>query len=132
MPAAMPRTAKPVVTVDETLMLSKGKSPVTISQTPSNVNPRFLPAKLVVSAMRSSFLNRPIELNNLIPLQTLRPIQDDRDLAASGFRSGQDFFLTLAPLFQVRHPINNKVHERRASFAEGGDDEAFAVGCNVG
>src|SRR2546429_4430811 len=61
----MPRTAKPVVTVDETLMLSKGRSPVRISQTPSNVNPRFLPAKLLVSAMRSSFLNRPIELNNL-------------------------------------------------------------------
>src|SRR5205823_11299856 len=83
----MPRTAKPVVTVDETLMLSKGMSPVRISQTPSNVNPRFLPAKLLVSAMRSSFLNRPIELNNLVPLPTLRPIQDDRDLAASGFHS---------------------------------------------
>src|SRR5437763_6240825 len=87
MPAAIPRTAKPVVTVDETLMLSNGKSPVRISQTPSNINPRFLPAKLVVNAMRSSFLNRPIELNNLIPRQTLRPIHDDHDLAASGFHS---------------------------------------------
>src|SRR6266581_2400457 len=81
----MPRTAKPVVTVDETLMLSKGRSPVRISQTPSNVNPRFLPAKLLVSAMRSSFLNRPIELNNLIPLQTLRLIQPYRDWRQADF-----------------------------------------------
>src|SRR5207253_4663948 len=87
----MPRTAKPVVTVDETLMLSKGKSPVRISQTPSNVNPRFLLAKLLVSAMRSSFLNRPIELNNLIPLQTLRLIQPYRDMAPSGFHSDRVF-----------------------------------------
>src|SRR5438067_10927867 len=81
----MPRTAKPVVTVDETLMLSKGRRPVRISQTPSNVNPRFLPAKLLVSAMRSSFLNRPIELNYLIPLQTLRLIQPYRDWRQADF-----------------------------------------------
>ena len=69
-PAAMPRIAKPVVTVDEILMLSNGNSPVRISQSPSRSIPKFLPAKLLVSAMRSSFLNRPIELNNLISLQT--------------------------------------------------------------
>jgi hypothetical protein len=75
MPAAIPRTAKPVVTVHETLMLNNGKSPVTISQRPSKVSPRFLPAQLLVSAKRSSLLNRPLELNNLIPLQTLRLIR---------------------------------------------------------
>jgi len=47
----MPRIAKPVVTVDETLMLSSGKSPVRISQRPRKIIPRFLPAKLLVSAM---------------------------------------------------------------------------------
>ena len=80
----MPRTAKPVVTVDEILMLSKGKSPVTISQRPSSVVPRFLPAKLLVSAMRSSFLNRPIELNNLL-FQTMSAIQRYRDWGRANF-----------------------------------------------
>jgi hypothetical protein len=51
MPAAMPRIAKPVVTVDETLMLSNGKSPVRISQSPSKIIPRFLPARLFVKGM---------------------------------------------------------------------------------
>ena len=51
----MPRIAKPVVIVDETLMLSNGKSPVRISQMASKIIPRFLPAKLSVIAMRSSF-----------------------------------------------------------------------------
>ena len=81
----MPRTAKPVVTVDETLMLSKGKSPVRISHKPSKSSPRFLPAKLLVSAMRSSFLNRPIELNNVIPVQIIRPFQDYRDWRRADF-----------------------------------------------
>ena len=57
MPAAIPRIANPVVTVDEILMLSKGKSPVRISQRPSKIIPRFLPAKLFVSAMGSSFFD---------------------------------------------------------------------------
>src|SRR5438309_8594618 len=85
----MPRTAKPVVTVDEILMLTNGKSPVRISQRPSKIIPRFLPAKPPVSAIRFSFLNRPIELNNLIPLQIIRPIQQDRALALSEFHNGQ-------------------------------------------
>src|SRR5438552_1261559 len=72
MPATIPSTPKPVVTVDETLMLSNGKSPVRISQRPSKIIPRFLPAKLFVSAMRSSFLNRSIELNDSILRQTCR------------------------------------------------------------
>ena len=53
MPAATPSKAKPVVTVDEILMLSNGKSPVRISQRPSKIIPRFLPAKLLVSDIRS-------------------------------------------------------------------------------
>src|SRR5882672_12333877 len=44
-PAAMASTARPVVTVEESLMLSNGKSPLRISQTPSKSMPRFLPAK---------------------------------------------------------------------------------------
>jgi hypothetical protein len=56
MPATMPSTANPVVTVEESLMLSNGKSPVRINHPPSKSIPRFLPAKLLVSAMRSSFL----------------------------------------------------------------------------
>jgi hypothetical protein len=48
----MARIAKPVVTVDETLMLSNGKSPVMINQRPSKITPRFLPARLLVKAMR--------------------------------------------------------------------------------
>ena len=47
----MPSTASPVVTVEEVLMLSKGKSPVRINQRPSKSIPRFLPAKLLVNVM---------------------------------------------------------------------------------
>src|SRR5881397_1511282 len=93
MPAATPSRAKPVVTVDEILMLSNGNSPVRISQRPSKIIPRFLPAKPLVSAMRSSFLDRPIELNNLIPLQIIRPIQQDRDWRRPDF---------VAPEFSAR------------------------------
>jgi hypothetical protein len=52
----MPSTAKPVVTVEESLTLSNGKSPVRINQSPSKSIPRFLPAKLFVSAIRSPFV----------------------------------------------------------------------------
>jgi mannose/fructose/N-acetylgalactosamine-specific phosphotransferase system component IID len=38
--------AKPVVTVVETLTLSNGKSPVSISQTANKIIPKLLPAKL--------------------------------------------------------------------------------------
>ena len=55
MPATMPSTARPVVTVEESLMLSNGKSPVRINHKPSKSIPRFLPAKLFVSAIRSPF-----------------------------------------------------------------------------
>jgi len=41
MPAAIPSTAKPVVTVEETLMLSNGKSPVRINHRPSRASPDF-------------------------------------------------------------------------------------------
>ena len=51
MPATMPSMARPVVTVEESLILSSGKSPVRINQRPSKSIPRFLPAKLLVSAM---------------------------------------------------------------------------------
>jgi hypothetical protein len=51
MPATMPSTANPVVTVGESVMLSRGKSPVRINHMPSKSNPRFLPAKLFVSAI---------------------------------------------------------------------------------
>lgn len=54
-PATMPSTAKPVVTVAETLMLSNGKRPVRINQSPSKIIPRFLPAKLLVSAISSPY-----------------------------------------------------------------------------
>ena len=55
MPAAIPRIANPVVTVDEILMLSNGNSPVRISQRPNKIIPRFLPAILFVSAMDYPF-----------------------------------------------------------------------------
>ena len=48
----MPRIAKPVVTVDEILMLRNGKTPVRISQSPSKIIPRLLPARLFVKAIR--------------------------------------------------------------------------------
>jgi hypothetical protein len=44
-PATMPSMAKPVVTVDESLTLRNGKSPVRINHSPSKSIPRFLPAK---------------------------------------------------------------------------------------
>ena len=50
----MASTAKPVVTVGETLMLSNGKMPVSINQRPSKIIPRFLPAKLFVIAIELS------------------------------------------------------------------------------
>lgn len=62
----MPRTAKPVVNVGETLMLSSGNSPVRISQRPSKIIPRFLPAKPLVSAMPSSFSIHVMKTNNSI------------------------------------------------------------------
>jgi hypothetical protein len=43
--------AKTIETVEEILTLSKGKSPVRINQIASKIMPRFLPAKLFVSAM---------------------------------------------------------------------------------
>src|SRR5712691_6547758 len=49
----MASTARPVVTVVETLMLSNGKSPVRINHRPSKIIPRFLPAKLFVNAISS-------------------------------------------------------------------------------
>lgn len=55
MPAIMPSTARPVVTVGETLMLSNGRSPVRINHRPSKIIPRFLPAKLFVNAISSPF-----------------------------------------------------------------------------
>src|SRR5262245_6626804 len=51
MPAAMPRIANPVVTVEESFMFSNGKSPVRINHIPNKSIPRFLPAKLLVNAM---------------------------------------------------------------------------------
>ena len=55
-PAATASTARTVVIVDETRTLSKGKSPVRISQIPSSTNPRFLPAKVLVNAIGSSLV----------------------------------------------------------------------------
>jgi hypothetical protein len=51
-PATIPSTARPVVTVEESLMLSNGNSPVRISQSPSKIVPKFLPARLVPSFIR--------------------------------------------------------------------------------
>ena len=56
----MARIAKPVVTVDEILMLSNGKIPVSISQRPSKIIPRFLPARVFVKAIGPSFKVRSI------------------------------------------------------------------------
>ena len=56
MPAMMPSKAKPVVTVEVSLMLRNGKSPVRINHRPSKSIPRFLPAKLLVSAISFSFV----------------------------------------------------------------------------
>src|SRR5258707_1307375 len=43
MPATMPSTARPVATVEESLKLSNGRSPVRINHRPSKSNPCFLP-----------------------------------------------------------------------------------------
>ena len=51
----MARMAKAIETVEEILTLSKGKRPVRINQIASNIIPKFLPAKLFVSAMELSF-----------------------------------------------------------------------------
>jgi hypothetical protein len=51
MPATIARTAKPVVTVEDSLIFNNGKSPVRINHIPSKSIPRFLPAKLFVNAM---------------------------------------------------------------------------------
>ena len=53
MPAAMARMARAMVTVDESLTWSKGRSPVRINQIASRIIPRFLPAKLFVTAITS-------------------------------------------------------------------------------
>ena len=58
-------------------MLSNGNSPVRISQRPSKIIPGFLPAKLLVSAMRSSFLIHLTKINNSILLETSGPIQPE-------------------------------------------------------
>src|SRR5260370_24208724 len=47
----MPSTARPVVSVEVSLMLRNGKRPVRINHRPSKSIPRFLPAKLFVSAI---------------------------------------------------------------------------------
>ncbi len=47
MPATIPSTAKPVVIVEEPLMLATGKSQVRINHKPSKIIPRFLPGKRV-------------------------------------------------------------------------------------
>jgi hypothetical protein len=51
----MPSTARPVVTVVETRMLSSGKRPVRINHRPNKIIPRFRPAKLFVIAIASPF-----------------------------------------------------------------------------
>ena len=58
MPAAMPSTANPVVAIGGSFMLSNGKTPVRINHRPSKIAPRFLPAKLFVSAILSPFSMR--------------------------------------------------------------------------
>ena len=74
MPAMMPNMAKPVVTVVETLMLSNGKSPVRISHRPSKIIPRFLPAKLVVSAISSPFqMPRCLQMDGRKTMQVVVP-----------------------------------------------------------
>ena len=54
MPAMMASKAKPVVAVEESRMLRNGKSPVRINHRPSKSIPRFLPAKLLISAISFS------------------------------------------------------------------------------
>ena len=51
MPAAMAIMARTIETVGEILTLSNGNNPVRINQIASKIMPRFLPAKLFVSAM---------------------------------------------------------------------------------
>ena len=55
MPATIDRTANAVVIVEETLTLTKGKSPVRINHKPSRIIPIFLKDKLFVRAMGFSF-----------------------------------------------------------------------------
>jgi hypothetical protein len=50
-PATIASTAKPVVTVEESLTLRKGKSPVRINQRPSKSIPKSLPAKIFFADM---------------------------------------------------------------------------------
>ena len=53
-PASTANTANTVVNVGDIRTLVSGKSPVRINQIPSSNIPRFLPAKLVVSAIGPS------------------------------------------------------------------------------
>jgi hypothetical protein len=54
----MPSTARPVMTIGESFMLSNGRRLVRINHKPSKSIPRFLPAKLLVIAIRSPCLIR--------------------------------------------------------------------------
>jgi hypothetical protein len=56
-PAIIARTARPVVMVEESLIFSRGRSPVRISQRPNKSIPRFLPANVFVNAISSPFPN---------------------------------------------------------------------------
>src|SRR5690242_2418387 len=61
MPATIPSMAKPVVTPEETLMLSNGSKPVRINHRPSKSIPRLLPIKLVIAIFSPSLFFARIE-----------------------------------------------------------------------
>lgn len=72
----MASTARPIETVEDILILSNGKSPVRINHRPSKIIPRFLPAKLFVSAKPSPFSNAT---NGFLMFQSAGPVQNERD-----------------------------------------------------
>src|SRR5437667_10816573 len=93
MPAAIPRTANPVVTVEESFMLSKGKSPVRINQRPSKSIPKFLPAKLFVSAM--------VHSNSLQFLVLFLCFDQNGHVCVCVFPQRKEILISLARFFRV-------------------------------
>src|SRR5438552_17338412 len=95
MPATIPSTAKPVVTIEDSFMLSNGKSPVRINHTPSKSIPRFLPAKLFINAIFPP-LNRSLFKLHLQFLEFFPGFTQDGDVRVGIFPQREEILVCLA------------------------------------
>jgi len=84
MPATMPSTANPVVTVEESFILRNGNSPVRINHIPSKSIPRFLPTKLFVNVMPNPPFN-VISISERDKLCPFRPQELGTDFVMTKF-----------------------------------------------